>query len=388
MLKANTMEKKIDLRAILTMDTAYTGVGTPMSPPLYQTSIFTFPTVESFQKAGSDEANNAIYTRGNNPTVQEVERKIAALEGAEKAKLVSSGVSAIAAGIMGFVKQGDHIVCTDDCYGWARYICQTYLSRFGVESTLIDGCCFDELKSAVKPNTKLFFLESPGSLTFRILSLKKLADFSRSLGIKTVIDNTWATPLNQNPLKYGIDLVVHSATKYLGGHSDVLGGIIAGSKKDIEHIFKTEFMPIGTVPDPFQAWLILRGMRTLRIRLAEHYKSAMKIADFLYNHRAVEKIYYPFHPSHEQYDLAREQMSGGNGLLSFRPVNQDEKKINTMVNALEYFHIAVSWGGYDSLALPIRISGRDEGMMVRIHIGLEEAELLIEDLNQALSFLI
>jgi cystathionine beta-lyase/cystathionine gamma-synthase len=370
---------------ILTGDLPFEGLcGSPMAPPIYQTSLFTFPDVSSLRDAISDELKSNLYTRGNNPTVQEVERKVARLEKAEKAKLLSSGVSAIAAAMIGSVKAGDHIVCTADSYGWARYICGTYLKRFGVEADLVDGEDLEALKGAVRENTRLIYLESPGSMTLRIKDLEAIAGFARARGIKTAIDNTWATPLYQNPLDFGIDLVLHSASKYLGGHSDVIGGIIAGSEEEIDHIFRTEFLPIGTVPDPFQAWLILRGLRTLRVRLAEHYKNALAAADFLSSHPAVERVNYPMHPSHPQYDLARSQMSGGCGLLSLRLKEGTPEGATRFVESLRCFHLGVSWGGYESLVFPAAVTDGGDPSLVRMHFGLEESDVLLKDLEQAL----
>lgn len=377
------MNDLLELGSVLTMDEPYAGTSSPMAPPIYQTSLFTFPDVKSIEDAMADELNSNLYTRGNNPTVQEVEKKVAFLEKTDKAKLMSAGVSAIAASIMGFVKQGDHIICTNDSYGWAQYICSTYLSRFGVEVSFIDGCNLEELKNSIRPNTKLIYLESPSSITFRVLDLRKIAAIAQDNDLKTIIDNTWATPLYQNPIEFGIDLVVHSASKYLGGHSDIIGGIVAGNSADIDHIFNTEFLPLGTVPDPFQAWLILRGMRTLRVRLAEHHSTALKLTDFLNNHKAVEKVFYPMHPSHDQYELAREQMSGGPGLLSIKMADKDPSHITAMVESLKNFHIGVSWGGYESLVFPVLATKKGDPSMVRLHLGLEEPELLMEDLDQA-----
>lgn len=377
------MNDLLELGSVLTKDEPYKGTSSPMAPPIYQTSLFTFPDVKSIENAMEDELNSNLYSRGNNPTVQEVEKKVAFLEKADKAKLMSAGVSAIAASIMGFVKHGDHIICTNDSYGWAQYICGTYLSRFGVEVSFIDGCNLEELKKTIRRNTKLIYLESPSSITFRVLDLRKIATIAQDNNLKTVIDNTWATPLFQNPIEFGIDLVVHSASKYLGGHSDIIGGIVVGSNADISHIFNTEFLPLGTVPDPFQAWLILRGMRTLRVRLAEHHKTAMHITDFLNEHKAVERVFYPMHPSHDQYELAKEQMSGGPGLLSIKLKDKDPSHISTMVESLKNFHIGVSWGGYESLVFPVLATKKGDPSMVRLHLGLEEPELLIADLDQA-----
>jgi len=267
---------------ILTDDTySFSGIERPVAAPLYQTSLFTFPDVDSLSEAVKDESLSHLYTRGNNPTVELVEQRIAKLEGGDQAKLFSSGVAAIASSIMSCVEQGDHIVCTKDAYSWAKYICGTYLARFGVTVTFVDATDILTVERAIQKNTKVLYLESPGTLLLRVHDLRALASLAKIHGIKTIVDNTWATPLYQNPLSFGIDLVVHSASKYLGGHSDFIGGAVIGSDQLVEKIFRTEFLPIGHVPDPFQAWLIQRGMRTMHVRLPYHYASALSVCCLL-----------------------------------------------------------------------------------------------------------
>lgn len=362
-----------------------------VSPPIFQTSIFAFESFDAFKAALADEANNYLYSRGNNPTVNLVETKLAALEHAEQAKLLSSGVSAISAAVMAFVKTGDHIVSVRDSYSWAKYLMSTYLERFGVEVTYVDGSDPEEFAQAARPNTKVFYLESPTTFTFKLQNLAEVAKIARARGIKTIIDNTWCTPVYQNPIDLGIDIVAHSATKYLGGHSDVVGGVIAGSDDDVKRIFETEFLLHGTVPDPFAAWLIMRGMRTLHVRMPVHFESAKKIAAFLESHPLVEDVLYPFLPSYPQYDLARAQMRGGAGLFSFRLRTRDIGKVRTFTDTLRLFKRAVSWGGYESLVDPAAV-GRfpngeipdDRVSLIRLHIGLETTDALIADLSSAL----
>lgn len=355
----------------------------PVAAPLYQTSLFTFPSVDALRTALQDERSTHLYSRGNNPTVEYVEQRIAALEGGEAAKLLSAGVAAIASSILSCVSQGDHIVCSANAYTWAKYISGTYLKRFGVTVTFVDATNLQEVEDAIQPNTKVLYLESPGTLYLQVLDLPKLATLAKRHHITTIVDNTWATPLYQNPLSFGIDLVVHSASKYLGGHSDIIGGVVIGSKALIDHIFRTEFLPIGHVPDPFQAWLIQRGMRTLAVRMPYHYQSALQVCDFLYAHPAVEQVFYPMHPKSPSYALASSQMKGGSGLLSLRLKSTDRSKIESAIDSLKMFRIGVSWGGYESLVFPPLATKDGDPSVLRLNIGLEETQSLLGDLDQA-----
>ncbi len=359
-----------------------------VSPPIFQTSIFSFDTFDDFQNAISDEVNSYIYTRGNNPTINILEEKLAALEHGEKAKVVSSGISAISASIMAFIESGDHIVSVRDVYSWTKTLLEEYLKRFDVDYSYVEGTDVEEIENAIQDNTKLIYLESPTTFSFQLQDLEAVAKLARAKGIKTVIDNTWATPIYQNPLDYGIDIAVHSASKYFGGNSDIVGGVIIGSEKDIHHIFKTEFQNLGTVPDPFMGWLMLRGIRTLHLRMPAHFQSTKKVIDFMSDHPLVEEVNYPFYPGNAQYELAKKQMSGGSGLFSFRLVTRDRENVKLFTDSLKYFRRAVSWGGYESLIMPYAVKSKDvpEEMvsLIRLHIGLEDSEMLIGDLEQAL----
>lgn len=365
-----------------------------VAPPIFQTSIFCFESFEEFQEALSNEADHYIYSRGNNPTVNLCEEKLAALEHGERAKLVGSGVAAIYCSIMAFLKQGDHAICIDSAYGWTKYAFHTYLKRFGIDVTYVEGCSVEEFEKAIRPNTKVIFLESPATFTFTLQPLKEVAKLAKAHGIKTIIDNTWATPIFQNPLDMGIDIVVHSASKYLGGNSDVVGGVICGSQEDVRHIFNTEFLANGPVPDPFLAWLILRSLRTLHLRMPVHYKNAMALAEFLESREDVECVNYPMLPSFPQYELAKEQMRGGSGLFSFKLRTRDPEKIRKLTNSVKFYKLAVSWGGYESLFEPCLVMYKkgqevpeDRVSLIRVHAGLENIELLKEDLRQALDLI-
>lgn len=362
-----------------------------VSPPIVNTSIFCFKSYEDFRDALADETTHYLYSRGNNPTVNLCEEKLAALEGAQKAKLVTSGMSAITLSILSCLKGNDHVVAVKDSYSWTKYFFHTYLKRFGVTVTYVEGCNISDFENAIQDNTRLIYLESPTTFTFKLQNLKEVATLAKKHNIKTIIDNTWATPFFQNPISYGIDLVVHSASKYIGGNSDIVAGVIMGSKKDIDKIFETEFQPLGPAPTAMQAWLIMRNMRTLHIRMPYHFNNALKVAKFLEENDKVESVLYPFLESFDQYDLARTQMSGGSGLFSFRLKTRNLEDVKKFTNSLKYFKKAVSWGGYESLVFPAAVKYQDEGpipedriSLIRIHVGIEDASILIDDLNNAL----
>ena len=360
-----------------------------VNPPIFQTSIFSFKTFADFKKAMQDETSHYIYSRGNNPTVNLVEEKIAELEHGEKAKLVSSGVAAIAGSMMAFLESGDHVISVRDAYSWTKALLERYLKRFNITHTYVEGIDPEEIEKNINENTKIIYLESPTTFSFKIQDLKEISRIAKKYGIKTIMDNSWATPIFQNPIDYGIDIVVHSVSKYLGGHSDVVAGAIIGRKEDIVHIFRTEFQNIGTVPDPFMAWLVLRGLRTLHVRMPAHYENTLKVIDFLKNEEKVTEINYPFFEGNPQHKLAKQQMRGGSGLFSFKIRTDSEDDIAKFTDSLKFFKRAVSWGGYESLVMPYAVTrsgsdNKDNLSLVRVHIGLEEPELLIDDLNQAL----
>ncbi len=357
----------------------------PVSVPIYETSIFHYENCEQFAKAMENEFIAHIYSRGNNPTVEVLEKKIAQMDFGERAKAFSSGVAAISASTMAFLKSGDHVVCVRDCYNWASNHFGNYLQRFGVEVTFIEGTETGQFENATRDNTRIYYLESPTSMTFKLQDIEKVSSIARKHGIKTIIDNSWATPYFQNPIKLGADLVVYSASKYIGGHSDIIGGIVVGNMQDMNHIFNTEVMNIGAVPGPFEGWLMLRGLRTLPVRLDRHMKNALEIVEFLLDHPAIENVYYPYHKSHPQFELAKKQLKGGSGLFSFNIKTKDPLKVREFADGLKPFRKAVSWGGYESQILPkaLWLDTPTPGL-VRVHIGLEDPEYLIGYLEKGL----
>lgn len=366
-----------------------------VAPPVIQTSNFVFPTLQAFREAFTDELSHHVYTRGNNPTVAMLRAKLAALEGAEDCLVFGSGVAAVAASVIANVNQGDHVVCVQAPYSWTKILLTTFLPRFGVSHTFVDGRDMAEIERAIQPNTKVLYLESPNSLTFDIQDLDACARLARSRNITTIIDNSYASPLFQQPIRHGIDLVVHSGTKYLNGHSDVVVGVVCGSKAMIKRIFDLEYMCLGGILSPHDAALVIRGLRTLELRMLRSNDSAMQIATYLEQHPKVERVLHPLLPSFPQYELAKKQMTGAGGLFSVYLKAGNIERVEAFIGRLRRFLMAVSWGGHESLALPMagfyNIPGRPDSSqpwnLVRFYIGLEDPQWLIEDLEQALEVL-
>jgi cystathionine beta-lyase/cystathionine gamma-synthase len=359
-----------------------------VAPPIIQTSNFAYPTVDEFAEAVLTEKDSHLYTRGNNPTVNILCQKMAALEGAEDCLMVGSGAAAITNSVMSQVSAGDHIISVKSPYTWAERLMTNILPRFGVETTFIDGTKLENFANACQENTKLIYLESPNSWTFELQNLAEVAEFAKDKGITTIIDNSYCTALCQRPIDYGIDLVIYSATKYYNGHSDVVAGAICGSKEKITQIFHNEFMTFGNILAPQNAWLMLRSLRTLPIRLKQSSESTIKIIEFLKNHPKIEKVWYPFDEANPQFDLAKKQMKMPMGMFTIALKNQDVQAIKNFCESLEYFLIAVSWGGHESLIMPrcAFVDENDEQVnRIRFYIGLETADVLLEDLEKSLS---
>ena len=358
------------------------------APPLYQNSTFTYPNAAEFEIRERPDAPRFDYTRTANPTTQLLEEKLAVLEGGERARAFASGMGAISAAILSCVKAGDHVVCIDTVYGPTRSFLASYLPRFQIETTFVAGTSVSDFEDATRPNTRLFYVESPSSLVYAIQDLTAVAELARRSGIRTICDNSYCTPYLQQPLTMGIDLVVHTATKYLGGHSDLVAGIVVGSKALVDPLIENEGKLLGSVLDPFASWLMLRGLRTLAIRLDRHSASALAIAHWLERHPRVARVFHPGLDSHVGCALARRQMRGTSGLLTFVLKDATRESTQRVVDALRYFCIAVSWGGYESLAIPIRMrlpGDPREQWAIRLSVGLEHVDDLLADLESALA---
>ena len=361
-------------------------------PPIVQSGNFTYPTVAAMRATVQQEFDKPLYTRGFNPTVAVLRKKIAALERAEDALVFSSGSAAIAAAVISFVKAGDHIVCVRKPYSWTKKLLAELLSRFGVDHTFVDGTDPENYRRAIQPNTTFFILESPNSLTFELQDLAAVSAIAKEHRIVTLCDNSFNSPLFQRPIEHGIDMVAHSATKYLNGHSDVVAGVLAGSHAHMRQVMAKEFMTLGAAPSPHDAWLLMRGLRTLELRMHRSADSAEKVARFLDGHPKVARMYWPGLESHPQHALAERQMDRVAGLMSIELNAPDEAGVERFCDALKTFLIAVSWGGYESLQWPVCALKGPSGYytdlpftMVRLYIGLEDPDLLIRDLEQALA---
>ncbi|MCL2291249.1 MAG: PLP-dependent aspartate aminotransferase family protein [Bacteroidetes bacterium] len=369
-------------------------------PPIFQNSLFTFPDWEAVDGAFDARQEHFIYSRGKNPTVDFAEKKLAEIAHADRTILFTSGMAAISAAVLYCVKPNSHIITVKNVYGPTSNFLANYLKeKLNIETTFVSGENAEDFKANIRKNTSLIYLESPASATFCLQDLKAVASLAKEKNIKTICDNTWATPLFQHPLDLGIDFEVHSVSKYLGGHSDLVAGVIMGKKQEMEALFSREYEWLGGKISPFEAWLLIRSLRTLPIRMQRHQENAMKVAQFLEEHPQIAVVRYPALRSFPQYELGKKQMSGYSGLFSFQLKTNDIEKIKTFYNALKIFHKGVSWGGFESLVYAPAISYLKELSSeqfvnmnialsdIRISIGLENAEDLIADLRQALEII-
>ena len=364
----------------------------PVTTPIYQTASFEVTDNDQQVRATSTDM---FYTRYGNPTHTVAEKAIAELEGADAALLFASGMSAITTAMLSLLKSGDHVVAQRDIYGGATKFFSQWLPKFGIETTFVDTVEYDQHARAIRPNTKLLYLESPTNPTLRVVDLRKVTALARQHNLVTFIDSTFATPINQRPADFGIDLIMHSGTKYFAGHSDLICGIVAGRQELIQKIHETRTTLGGTM-DPHAAWLLLRGIKTLALRVQRQNDNALRIAQFLAQHAKVRRVHYPFLESHPQRALAMELMHGGGGVLSFE-VDGTGEDARRLSEALHLFTLAPSLGGVDSLVtIPVltshgMISAEHRQKMgvteqlIRISVGIENADDLIADLEQALT---
>ena len=364
----------------------------PFATPIYQTS--TFEVTDNDQQVRATDTD-MFYTRYGNPTLTVVESAIATLEGADAALLFASGMGAITTSILALLKSGDHIVAQRDIYGGASRFFTQWLPKLGIETTLVDTVEYEQHEQAIRGNTKVLYLESPTNPTLRVIDLHRTAALAKKHGLISMIDSTFATPINQRPVEFGIDLILHSGTKYLGGHSDLIAGIVAGRQDLIDKIHQTR-TTLGGVMDPHAAWLLLRGIKTLAVRVQRQNESALRIAEFLAQHAKVRRVHYPFLQGHPQHAIAMKQMGGGGGMLSFEVegTGEDAKR---MTEALRLFTLAPSLGGVDSLvSIPVLTShamiSSDQRQkmgvteqLIRLSVGIENADDLIADLENALA---
>ena len=363
----------------------------PVTPPIYQTSTFEVTDNEEQQRVTTTDR---YYTRWGNPTITLAEQTIAELEGTDAARTFASGMGAITSTVMAFLKAGDHIVSQQDVYGGVAKFFTQWLPKMGIETTFVDTTDYEQYERAVRKNTKLLHLESPTNPSLRVVDFKKAAAVARKHGLISLIDSTFGTPINQRPAEYGIDLVMHSGTKYLSGHADLTCGVVCGRQELMDQLWETR-TTLGNCMDPHAAWMLTRGLKTLAVRVARQNENALRVAEFLSRHAKVRKVHYPFLENHPQHGVAREQMSGGGGMVTFEVEGTGEDACRVS-EAMRLFTLATSLGGVESLvSIPVLTShamisaelrkkmGVTE-QMVRLSVGIENADDLVADLERAL----
>lgn len=364
-------------------------------PPIFLNSLHIFKTFEDYSNVDVFQEDNYIYGRDSNPTVHIVERKIAALEHGARAVVFSSGMAAATSAIMATCRAGSHIICLRDVYQPVkRFLNNVCIPNLDMTVTYLTGQNLQELEDAIQPNTSLMILESPATFVFTVVDLRAIAEIAKRHGVKTYIDNTYCTPLFQKPLDFGIDISMHTLSKYLGGHSDIIGGVLVSKDEDLMRKCMSQMREwFGGILGPVEAWLVMRGMRTLDARLSKHQETAMKVAQFLEAHPKVKKVNYTGLASHPQHDLVLKQQTGHSGLMSVELAAPAEDAVK-FINNLRLFGKGCSWGGFESLALtPLYNCSAEELTfldmtesrgLIRLHCGLEGAENLIADLSEAL----
>ena len=358
-------------------------------PPIYQTSLFTFRSYAEMRQVFAGEKRQAIYSRVGNPTVQVFEEKLARLEGTEAARAFASGMAAISGTILAHVQSGDRIVSVRHVYPDAYRFFQTMLPKFGVSVEYVDGTDLAAIQKAL-PGAKLLYLESPSSWLFQVQDLAAIARLAKAEGVTTIIDNSWATPIFQRPATHGIDIVLHSASKYLSGHSDTVAGVVCASHQAIDRLARSAIPYLGAKLGPFEAWLLVRGLRTLPARMLAQENAAIEVAQALRKLPGVVRIFHPTLDGH----VDDRQLLGSSSLFSFEVA--DDVDVVAFCDALRVFKLGVSWGGHESLAIPAAIAHEqaagpnsvvDFGVsrrVIRLHVGLESTTDLIADLTGAL----
>ncbi|MBU8906421.1 methionine gamma-lyase [Desertibacillus haloalkaliphilus] len=369
-----------------------------LTPPIYQTSTFTFDTLEQGASRFAGLEDGYVYSRLGNPTVTALEKRMAELEGGEVALAFSSGMAAVSAVIIGITKASDHILCSKGLYGCTFGLLDMLKEKYNIGYTFSDLSSKEEMLSNIRENTTCIYIETPVNPTMNVIDLQLIVQVAKEKGIKVVVDNTFSTPYLQQPLKFGCDIVIHSATKFIGGHGDVIGGVAVGDKATLTQVKKTTQKDIGGVISPFDAWLLLRGIKTLALRMERHSENAEKIVAQLKSHPKVKAIYYPGDNEQPSYEIASRQMKKGGGVVSFEIKGSFQDAVN-VVNKLKLIPIAVSLGDAETLiqhpasmthaVIPEKV--RNEmgisNELLRLSVGLEAWEDIWSDIKQALETL-
>ncbi|BBI34267.1 trans-sulfuration enzyme family protein [Cohnella abietis] len=365
-------------------------------PPVFINTLFTFDSYEAFQQSQWQE-ETYYYSRISNPTQQIAEKKLAALEKGEAAKLFTSGMAAISSTLLHCLSQGDHVVCSYPIYNGTYQLLQNYLPKFGITADFVDFRQLDQVQAAIKPNTKMLYCEGFSTFFMDVFDIPAVVQIAKEHQLLTVMDNTCATPATMRPIEWGIDIVIHSASKYLSGHSDVTAGVVIASQERIDAIANNEIALLGATLAPLEAWLLTRGLKTFGLRMKQHAESAMQIALMLSQHPQVSRVNLPLLEQHEQHELAVKQFSGSTGLFSFE-LHGGPSAVAKLMNNLKLFQIGVSWGGFESLIYSPGLGINPEQKTrtehetrlehtARISVGLEDIDDLMEDFNQALASL-
>lgn len=364
-------------------------------PPVFMNSLHVFPSLEEYYSTDRLEDGKYIYGRSGNPTVRMVEKKIAAMEHGVRALCFASGMAAASTAVLTLCRSGSHVICVRNAYGPLKEFLTKYcVEHMNMSVTFVEGSRIEDFAVNIRSETDLIILESPSSIVFSLQDLEAVAALAKQHGIKTYIDNTSCSPMFQKPLDFGIDIVMHTMSKYLGGHSDIIGGVLVSKDESLMCKISADIREwMGGILGPMEAWLVLRGMRTLSVRLKQHEKNAMEVAEYLESDRRIRKVNYPGLKSHPQYELMKKQQKGNGGLMSFE-INARPEAIAEKINqsVLKIFKMGVSWGGFESLiTMPFykmtedaaRAIGASRGI-VRIYCGLEGAESQIKDLKRFL----
>jgi cystathionine beta-lyase, bacterial len=361
-----------------------------VNPPVYHCSTVLFPTLAELEASDRNPLEGIHYGRMGTPTTFAFEEAIAELEGGYRAVNTGSGLNAIATALLAFTKAGDHVLITDSAYGPTRRFANDTLAPYGVEVEFYDPTIGAGISRLLKPNTSVVFLESPGSLTFEVQDVPAIAAAAKTVGAKVLIDNTWATPLLFQPLRHGVDVSIHSATKYIVGHADAMLGVITCANAEDWTAVKKAATRTGTCAGPDDLYLGLRGLRTLSVRLRQHQESALVLADWLSKRPEITRILHPAHPDCPGHAIWKRDIDGSSGLFSVVMKPVPKAALAAMLDHMELFGMGYSWGGFESLILPTRPSAirtatrwEDPGIVLRLHAGLEATEDLIQDLDRA-----
>lgn len=362
-------------------------------PPIFMNSLNVFEEIDQYFDAKVHDKHTYVYGRVQNPTVRILEEKVAALEHGVAAYAFGSGMAAATTAVLSVVKTGDNIVCLRNAYGPLKNFVENYCpAHLGTTLTYVKGNEISEFEEAITDKTSLVILESPSSVVFTVQDIEAVSTLAHSHGAKVYIDNSFCTPIFSNPLDLGADIVMHTASKYMGGHSDVIGGMLILREEELANTIVANRELFGGIMGPMEAWLVLRGLRTLSVRVKAHEETAKKVAEYLQNHPKVDQVYYTGLLSHPQSELIQKQQRGSTGLMTFE-VKGGAEEAKKVINSLKVFKIGVSWGGFESLACMPHLRCSEElcqwlggkQHLIRIHCGLEGADALITDLEQALA---